>query len=56
MIDVRLRQSGYKRRRIKACDKCGALGQFIHIDKHFVKCERCGKLYPKNHKFKSMVE
>lgn len=52
---VRLMEHGYSRKRRKVCDDCGSDELHYHI-KGYVKCDRCKRLYAKNHKFDVMIE
>lgn len=37
----------------KVCDICNSK-DLVCVDKHYMKCEQCGKIYPRKHKFARM--
>jgi DNA-directed RNA polymerase subunit RPC12/RpoP len=55
MAEVRLSESGYKRKRENICDRCGSR-DLIYPQKGWIKCEYCGRLFSKKHKFVKEIE
>jgi len=55
MSEIRMMESGYKRKWQKRCDDCNSMELHYHI-KGYIKCMGCGRLYARKHKFRTMVE
>ena len=55
MAETRMMESGYKRRHLPVCDRCGS-NDLNYSIKNWVKCDNCGRLYSKKHKFDRVVE
>jgi len=55
MADIRPMESGYKRRHRRVCDKCRSW-ELDYSIKGWIKCEKCGRLYSRKHKFEETIE
>jgi len=53
---VRMMESGYKRRRWPICDFCKSRDLNFQDVKGYVRCDNCGKLFAKKHKFEKVIE